>query len=144
MKIGRYSLYSCNFQSYIHVHVEFCLDKCLQTFVQGKLKTARCKSELLKCISGAIYLKTWEQVITAQHLSNYSARIIINYWILTLKDQMFHGNNLAIFYFYYHYYYYYISLHLHCKSFFSWVFFLMFLSIHSPLQYFFFSYYIFL
>lgn len=41
MIIGQYD---CNFQSYI----EFCSDKRLRSFAQGKLKTARCKSELFK------------------------------------------------------------------------------------------------
>ena len=50
MKIGKYD---CNFRSYI----EFCLDKRLRSFAQGKLKSARCKREpfLTKlCISGTI------------------------------------------------------------------------------------------
>ena len=50
------------------------------------------------CIFGTIYPKTWEQVITAQRHSNYSARIITNYWTLTLNNQMFHGNNLVFVY----------------------------------------------
>ena len=41
MKIGKYD---CNFRSYI----EFCSDKRLGSFTQGKLKTARCKNELFK------------------------------------------------------------------------------------------------